>query len=758
MTNFICAGNKYSDYPDTVAAPILRKSFTLDFVPEKCIMRVCVTGFCEVYINGKNITKGFLAPFINNPDHILYYDEYDVSKYLIKGKNAVAVILGNGFANQDIPEKSFDKASFRAAPKMSLCLTAEGEGQSFCLNSDESFKVNASPILYDMYRLGVIYDAREEIKGFSEPDYDDSMWQNAAFSAPPKGVIKKSEALPVTVQYELKPVSYEKQEDIYYFYDRNGKPFESTYVKEGWCYDFGFSRSGVCRLKIKGKKGQKITLRHAEALRNGKFNMNSIHTVTDKSPSYFERFQADTYILKGGEEEIFVPTFTYHGFRYVLVEGITIEQATEDLLTFLVFNTNMEKTSDFKCSDDTLNTLYNMAIHSDLSNFHHFPTDCPHREKCGWTGDTSVSAHQFVLSFNCVENLKMWLEAARYAQTPQGELPGVVPTTTWGYEWGNGPVWDSAIVNVPYFVYKYYGRKDIIEENADMILKYLKYIASKRDEKGLIAIGLGDWCQPGKKDTLPDSPLVFTDSSQIYQTAMRSAFLFDVLDKKEEVKYALKLALEMKEAIRNNLIDFDTMTVVGNCQTSQAVAIRMGLFENDEKERAYKKFIEIIEKDNYTINCGMIGLRNIFHLLSENGDIDIALKMITKENAPSYRDMIDRGGTALFESMAPNGIQESQNHHFYGDIINLFITKIVGININPDMKDIHKIKIQPHIPADVDFAKGSYSVGENQLDMEWKKYGDKVRILVNVAGDFYGTIVFGDTECNLQKGLNSYEY
>ena len=352
----------------------------------------------------------------------------------------------------------------------------------------------------------------------------------------------------------------------------------------------------------------------------------------------------------------------------------------------------------------------------------------------------------------------MWLEAARYAQTPQGELPGVVPTTTWGYEWGNGPVWDSAIVNVPYFVYKYYGRKDIIEENASMIFKYLKYIASKRDEKGLIAIGLGDWWQPGKKDTLPDSPLVFTDSSQIYQTAVRSAFLFDVLDKKEEVKYALKLAVEMKEAIRNNLIDFDTMTVVGNCQTSQAVAIRMGLFENDEKERAYKKFIEIIEKDNYTINCGMIGLRNIFHLLSENGDIDIALKMITKENAPSNRDMIDRGGTALFESLAPNGVQESQNHHFYGDIINLFITKIVGININPDMKDIHKIKIQPHIPADVNFAKGSYSVGENQLDMEWKKYGDKVRILVNVAGDFYGTIVFGDTECNLQKGLNSYEY
>jgi len=755
---FIKASDLYSDYPNIVPAPILRKRFILDFVPEKCILKVCVSGFYELYINGNNITKGFLAPFINNPDHIVYYDEYDVSKYLAKGKNAVAVVLGNGFANQDIPEKSFDKASFRAAPKMSLCLTAEGEGQSFRLSSDESFKVNSSPILYDMYRLGVIYDAREEIKGFSEPDYDDSMWQNAAFSAPPKGVIKKSEALPVTVQYELKPVSYEKQEDIYYFYDRNGKPFESTYVKEGWCYDFGFSRSGVCRLKIKGTKGQKITLRHAEALRNGKFNMNSIHTVTDKSPSYFERFQADTYILKGGEEEIFVPTFTYHGFRYVLVEGITEEQATEDLLTFLVFNTNMEKTSDFECSDTTLNTLYNMAIHSDLSNFHHFPTDCPHREKCGWTGDTSVSAHQFVLSFNCVENLKMWLEAARYSQTPQGELPGVVPTTTWGYEWGNGPVWDSAIVNVPYFVYKYYGRKDIIEENADMIFKYLKYIASKRDEKGLIAIGLGDWCQPGKKDNLPDSPLVFTDSSQVYQTAVRSAFLFDILDKKEEVKYALKLALEMKEAIRNHLIDFDTMTAVGNCQTSQAVAIRMGLFENDEKERAYKKFIEIIEKDNYTINCGMIGLRNIFHLLSENGDIDVALKMITKKNAPSYRDMIERGGTALFESLVPNGFQESQNHHFYGDIINLFITKLAGINVNPHMTDINEVLVKPIIPDCIESASAHFCRGESRIDVSWKKTTEGLKLKAEVIGRFYGKVCFGGNTYDLKTGTNEFVF
>lgn len=755
--NFIKAWDEYCNYPHMVPAPIMRKSFEVDFEAESCTLKICTAGFYELYINGKNITRGYLAPFISNPDHVVYYDEYDISSCVNKGKNAIAIILGNGFANQDSPYKNYDNAPFRAPLSLGLTMEICGEGKTIVIDADESFRVHPSPIVYDMYRLGVIYDARLELKGFANAEFDDSGWNNAKTAPAPRGKITPSMAEPIKEEYELKPIGVEKQEDIYYFYDNEGKPFESTYVKEGWCYDFGYSRSGVCRLKIKGERGQKITLRHCECLKNGKFNMNSIHTVNDKSPGYFERFQADTYILKGGEEEIFIPAFTYHGFRYVLVEGITKEQATEDFLTFLVFNTHMERISDFSCSDSIINTLYNMAIHSDLSNFHHFPTDCPHREKCGWTGDISVSAHQLALSFNCVENMRMWLEGARFAQTEAGQLPGVIPTTDWGYAWGNGPVWDSAIVNVPYYIYKYYGRKDIIEENAHMIFKYLKYIASKRDEKGLIAIGLGDWCQPGKKDTLPDSPLVFTDSSQVYQTALRSAFLFDALDKKEEVKYALELALEMKEAIRKHLIDFDNMTVVGNCQTSQAVAIRMGLFDSDEKAIAYKKFIEIIKNDNYTINCGMIGLRNIFHLLAENGDIDIALKMITKENAPSYRDMIDRGGTALFESLAPNGFQESQNHHFYGDIINLFITKIAGLNVNPDMKDIYKVMVKPHIPVDMDFAKASYISGESRIDTQWKKVDGKVQMLVNIAGNFYGTIDVDGRKYKLQKGENCYE-
>lgn len=750
---FIKAIDDYCSYPDVVPAPVLRKTFDVGFKPEKCTLRVCVAGFYELYINGKNITKGLLAPFINNPDHVVYYDDYDVSNCITIGKNALGVILGNGFANQDTPYKNYDNAPFRAPLVLALTLEICGEGKKLTIDADESFKVHPSPIIYDMYRLGTVYDARLELPGFAHADFDDSLWNNAKTAPAPRGKIAPSTANPIKEEYELKPISIEKQEDIYYFYDNEGKPFENTYVKTGWCYDFGYSRSGVCRLKIKGERGQKVILRHCECLKDGKFNMNSIHTVNVNSEKYFERFQADTYILKGGEEEIFIPPFTYHGFRYVLVEGITESQATEDLITFVVFNTKLTRVSEFTCSDEILNTLYSMAIHSDLSNYHHFPTDCPHREKCGWTGDISVSAHQLALSFDCVENMRMWLESARYSQTEEGMLPCVIPTTDWGYSWGNGPVWDSAIVNVPYYIYKYYGREDIVTENADMILRYLKYISEKRDSKGLIAIGLGDWCQPGKKDSQPDSPLVFTDTSQIYETALKSAFLFEVAGMADAKEYALNLAGEMKNAIRENLIDFTTMTVAGNCQTSQAVAIKMGIFEDDEKNQAYQKLLEIIRRDNRTINCGMIGLRNIFHVLADNGDMELALEMITKKDAPSYRDMIDRGGTALFESLAPNGFQESRNHHFYGDIINLFITKILGLNINPDMNDIYKVSVKPYGLGVVDGASATYTRGDSRIVVKWA--GDNT-VYIHMEGKFHGTVDLDGKIMEIKEGLHEY--
>ncbi len=752
---FIKATNEYCSIAKPVAAPILRKGFDLDFMPESAKVQVCVSGFYHLYINGEKITKGELAPFINNPDHILYYDEYEIAHKLKKGKNAITVILGNGFANQDVDSWDFLDAKFRGAPYTAITLEAIGEGEVFTLESDETFKVHPSPILFDMYRYGTVYDAREEIEGCFEADFDDSAWDNAMVCDTPSGDVTHCTALPVSTQFELIPESIEKQADFHYLIDKDGTPFECTYVKEGWLYDFGLNCAGVVRLKIKGERGQKITLRHCEALRDGKFNINSIFTIKEGLERFIHLHQADTYYLKGGEEEIFVPAFTYHGFRYVLVEGITPAQATKDLLTYLVMNTDMKKRASFESSSEILNTLYEMGIRADMSNFHHFPTDCPHREKNGWTGDASVSAEQLLLNFNCSENFRVWLENIRYAQIETGQIPGIVPTDTWGYAWGSGPAWDSAIVNLPYYAYKFDGRTDLFSENADMIRKYLEYIAGKRDERGLIACGLGDWCQPGSDNIRISSPLCFTDSAQIYEAAEKSALLFDVVGRLDDKVYALKLRDELKTAIRENLVDFDTMTVSGACQTSQALALSIGIFNNDEYDKAYGRLIDFIREKDEHLDCGLLGLRYIFHVLFDNGDGELALKMITREDAPSYGNMIKLGGTALFEATEQNGVQESQNHHFYGDILNLFISKPVGLKINPDMDDTHKVVVSPDLPEGIDYAEASYDFTEGTMTVKVTKEKGKLKVQADVPRGVHGKIIVNGVTSELRQGINS---
>ena len=390
---FIKATNEYTDKNKSVPAPYIRRAFELDFKPSSARLCIVASGFYELYVNGKNITKGYIAPYISNPDEIMLYDEYDVAKYLVKGKNAIGVILGNGFANQTVSSWNFNNAAFRAPLCFSLELEALTKGKSFTLSSDENFKTHPSHIVYDMYRYGTHVDARLVVHGWSTPSFDDSSWQNAMLSAPPKGEIVKCTASPITKILELKPEKITKQNDVCYLRTalHKGEDIPST-RGSGYLYDFGKNAAGVCRLKIKGKAGQTVTLRHGERLSDdGSFNINSVYTIKPDFDEYIHLLQTDVYTLSGEGEEIYVPPFTYHGFRYVFVEGITEEQATPDLLTYEVISSIKKKRADFSCSDYVVNTLYEMGINADFSNFHYFPTDCPHREKNGWTGDAALS-------------------------------------------------------------------------------------------------------------------------------------------------------------------------------------------------------------------------------------------------------------------------------------------------------------------------------------------------------------------------------
>lgn len=285
--------------------------------------------------------------------------------------------------------------------------------------------------------------------------------RRAVVAVPPKGEYKKCCANPVTVHGSLKPVSVMKTD-------------------EGFIYDFGKNNAGLCKLKIDGRSGQKIDLYYGEVINHGRFDIKNVTNA--KTPEGYA--QHDVYICKDGVQE-YMPSFTYHGFRYVLVCGITDKQATKELLEYKIIHSDIKKNGYFKCSNEIVNKIQECTVTSDLSNLVNIPTDCPQREKNGWTADAALSAEQFMYNLDCRATLEEWLAGVRKAQKSDGRLPGIIPTAGWGFEWGNGPAWDSVLIELPYMLYKFYGDKKVIEDNIENILLYIEYLSGKTNDDGL---------------------------------------------------------------------------------------------------------------------------------------------------------------------------------------------------------------------------------------------------------------------------------
>lgn len=739
---FICAGEGVCDYETPVAAPLFRKTFILENIPKTASFTLCGLGLYELYINGKRITKGALAPYIYNPDDLLYFDEYDIKPHLREGENVIGIMLGNGFFNCfGGVEWDFHTAAWRGPLRLAFALELDGQ----CIEADESVKVSRSALLLDDLRIGAFYDARLEQDGWCDIGFCDDEWQNAVGVDAPKGKPTLCFADAVVAYREIEPVSITHCDEVYYACESAAtyeRPIERTRVENAYVYDFAENNSGVCRLKIKGERGQEVTLRFGECLIDGHFSLRStVNMGTGKDKNlYLDYPQMDKYILRGGEEEIFLPPFTYHGFRYVLVEGIKEEQATKDLLTYVVMGSDIEKRAKFSCSDEILNKLYDMTCRSDRSNLLYVPTDCPHREKNGWTADISLSSEHILLSFSAEKTFSEWLKNVRAAQR-DGAFPGIIPTAGWGFEWGNGPAWDSVCVYMPYYLYKYSGDKTVIADNLPSIMDYLRYIATRRDERGLIAVGLIDWAQPFYNVTTTLSPLVFTDSAIIFDMAQKTAFLAREIDENDLACEAEAFAGEMKAAIRTHLIDLGTMTAEGACQTSQSLALEFGLFEENEQKAAADRLVDFVHSAEDHLLCGVIGARFVFHSLVRFGHAELALKMIENPTYPSYAQWVARGDTTLSEGFVRDGVGErggrdSRNHHFWGDISSLFIRKIAGLSPNPKVTDINEYLIAPQFVSTLSFAQAEY----RDVSVRWEREKDGIILKVSVPPTAHGRI------------------
>jgi len=635
-------------------APLFRKEFTLREKPSSVTLKICGLGLYTAAINGKPVTDEVLTPPLSRFDKTVYYNEYDVLSLLDRGPNCIGVTLGNGWYNYLTGYTwEFDKASWRHHPKLIACLSVQySDGSREIIITDKTWKTGKGPIVYNYPREGEDYNAGLYTEGWNHKGFDDSCWQNAFICRSPGGILKKSVCPPVRIvkTHDVKKIT-------------------------GNVYDFGQNMSGWINISVRGNTGSSVVIRYSERFtESGGINTEKISLLTNSG-----RGHSDKYILAGNSKtENWHPVFAYHGFRYA---EITIN-GTAELLRAEAHevHTDLETAGTFECGDDMLNRIHSASIYSTLSNYHGIPTDCPHREQNGWTGDASLSAEQALMNFNITPAYRKWLLDFKDVQRPSGQLPGIVPTSSWGYNWGSGPAWDSALILIPLAVYELNGDISIAAQMWENMELYMDYFDSMAD--GYLAeFGLGDWCPP-ENANLP--PVMFTDTAYYYADSTAMAKIAGVMGNGRE-NYYKSLAEKIKKAFREKFIK-DGEIIYRDSQTAIACAIYQGLLEKDEIPATAERLADLIRGKGNHMDCGILGIKYIFSALCENGYAQTAYDLVVNPEYPSYAHWINSGMTTLCEDW---GMKMSLNHHMFSEVDFWFYKYLAGIRAaSPGFKTV----------------------------------------------------------------------
>ena len=710
-TKWIGSGAKLDRKSVNEVSPALqlRKTFELSKTG-KATCLICGLGIYVLYINGKRVGDDVLSPAFTNYDKRALYTEYDVSSLLKIGKNVVAVELGDGFFNQTTHDQwGFFQATWRDYVRMIFELFVNGE--QVCV-SDTSWRWSLDgTTVHNAIRTGEYYDARKA-DNWLEEDYDDGEWNFAKVVAPIGGELVKSELPPMRECEEYSIVAKWK-------------------TKNGWMVDFGKNIAGYVSLHTQGKRGDTVRLRYQERVKDGEPDRWDIARYIHDTDAFSE----DRYTFAGnGEVETWRPKFVYHGFRYVEIIGLQ-EEPTNDCLKAHFVHTDLERKGYFKTSDELLDWLYEAGIRSFLSNWHGFSEDCPHREKNGWTGDAVISCDYAVCNFEMIAAYKKWLQDICDCQRENGMLPGIAPTSTWGYNWGNGPAWDCSIFVIPYVVYLETGNTecfDVVFETAEKYLLYAEYWR----EHGLVCYGLADWCPPRYSDGREIKLMPNQLSDSCYYYAMQSIFakMCMMRGREEKARKYTKAALETKQAILDKYINGNS--VANNCQGALAEVLYFKIVEGEQAKAIAARLHERVRESGYYLETGILGLKALLNALSAYGYTEAAYKIVSHYEYPSYGYWKNCGATTLWENW--NGVG-SQNHHMYADVLNWSYRNVLGLKNAGIAYD--KCIIEPFFYADNCSAEGRTNTPYGEIFVKWERKGTFVELELSIPNGVDATLI-----------------
>ncbi len=706
------------------AAVMLRREFGANKKVLHATATLCGLGYSELMLNGKKIGDHVLDPGFTDFARRVLYVTYDVTNQIQAGKNVVGILLGGGWYNLGTPDLfGFEKAPWAASPRALFQLSIEYvDGTSETVLSDDSWSWSTGAITFNGVRGGETIDARADKPGWSKPSFLARGWRPVTIVKPPQGKLASQQHPPIRAHATLRTVKLTR-------------PKPGVYV-----FDLGRNIAGWARIKTRGARGTKVVLQYNEKLHpDGTVDMQHLSSHT------YGRFQTDEFILGGNGEETFEPRFTYHGFRYVQVTGLT-EAPTPETLVGRWVTTDPDPAGTFECSNPRLNALDVVIRDTFLNNMHGIPTDCPQREKMGWMDDGCVDMEAIFLHLDTPNFYRKWFEDMRDAQDPNGHVTDIVPTSGWGKTRPDGspgemadPWWGGAIVIAPWKIYQQYGDVRVLENGYLAMKAYVDYLSSTAKD-GFVDWGLGDWLDESAGGGGRRVPVVQTSTACAFYCARIVSQTAALLANPVDAEHYAALASKFQIAFEKRFFDPATGLYAPDSQAAQAIPLYVGLTPVAQREKvldALKKNIEVARHGH--ISAGIVGSLYVFHALMEGGRDDIAYRLLTQEEYPGWLYMLNHGATSLWEDWKG---ENSLNHPTLGCVGFWLYQGLGGIRPDPSGPGFKHIVIKPGIVDGLDWVKCSYDSVRGRIETAWRRDHSKLSLKVVIPVTSTATIYF----------------
>ncbi|HJW16907.1 MAG TPA: family 78 glycoside hydrolase catalytic domain [Flavisolibacter sp.] len=714
---------------------LFRKSFSLNKKIVSARAYIAVAGLYELYLNGQRIGNHRLDPIYTRFDRRNLYVTYDVTSNIVQGDNVIGVMLGNGWYNhQSTAVWDFDKAPWRNRPSFCMDLRITfADGTTQTVSTGRDWKTIQGPVIFNSIYTGEHYDANKEIPDWNNAKGVDTAWKQVIYVAAPSGNIAAQSLVPIVDAEQVPARQMTKLSD-------------TAYV-----FDLGRNIAGVSEIRLSGERGTVIRLKHGERLyANGHVDQSNID-VHYRPKDNTDPFGTDIYILKGEGEERFRPRFNYKGFQYVEVTSNKPVSLSRENLVGYFMHSEVKPVGIIQSSDSIINKIWRATNNSYLSNLFGYPTDCPQREKNGWTGDAAIAVETGLYNFDGITVYEKWMADHRDEQQPNGVLPSIVPTGGWGYEWGNGPDWTSTISIIPWNLYLFYGDSKALSDNYDHIKRYVDHI-NELYPSGLVSWGLGDWV-PVKSV----SPVELTSTCYYYADVMILANAARLFGKQKDLKYYAALASRIKTAFTDKYLDTTNKVYGKGTQTEMAVPLYWGIVPDKWKPTVAKNLAKRVEEDSLRLDVGLLGTKAILNALSENGYADLAFKLASSRTYPSWGWWMVNGATTLYENWKIDAANDiSMNHIMFGEIGAWFYKALGGIRPDPAQPGFKNILLEPYFVKGLDSFSCYHDGPFGRVFSSWRRVKNQIEYEVTVPANSTATLILKGKKLEISSGTYHY--